>query len=356
MMQRIRGRVVAHLKWYARRLCLMVSLVFACLPVESAISVSETPPPPLDPPAAAPWEPIAPIPLSPALDPKQVALGERLFNEVRLSHDNTQSCATCHPLEQGGMDGRPRALTANGALLLRNTPTVFNVGFSAAFNWDGVANTLEAHTEIVLLNPNLMNTTWPEILAKLQADADYVTSFHTTYSGGLTPATVLEALASFERSLLTPNSRFDRYLRGERHALTASEQQGYQLFKSYGCVACHQGTNIGGNMYQKFGVFAETGGVGSPAAVVDLGRYGVTQVPRDREVFRVPSLRNVAVTAPYFHDGREGTLEGAVDTMARVQLGRMLTHEEIGLIVQFLQTLTGEYQGRLVATPVQKAQ
>jgi cytochrome c peroxidase len=230
------------------------------------------------------------------------------------------------------------------------------VGLNAAFNWDGVANTLEAHTEIVLLNPNLMNTTWPEILAKLQADADYVTSFHTTYSGGLTPASVLEALASFERSLLTPNARFDRYLRGERHALTASEQQGYQLFKSYGCVACHQGINIGGNMYQKFGVFAETGGVGSPAAVVDLGRYDVTRVPRDREVFRVPSLRNVAVTAPYFHDGRERTLEGAVETMARAQLGRTLMHEEIGVIVQFLQTLTGEYQGRLVAAPVQKAQ
>jgi cytochrome c peroxidase len=299
----------------------------------SAISASEAPFMPLEPPAAEPQEPITPIPLSLALDPPRVALGERLFHDVRLSHDNTRTCTTCHPLQRGGMDGRPRAITANGPLHPRNTPTIFNVGLNAAFNWDGIANTLEAHAEIDLLHPSLMHTTWPELLAKLQADADYVTRFTTAYAEGLTPANVLDALASFERSLLTPNARFDRYLRGEKDALTAPEQQGYRLFKSYGCVACHQGMNIGGNMYQKFGIFAAPGGMDSPGAVVDLGRYVVTQVPRDREVFRVPSLRNVAVTAPYFHDGRAPTLEGAVETMARVQLGRTLTPEEIGLIV-----------------------
>ena len=157
-----------------------------------------------------------------------------------------------------------------------------------------------------------------------------LTSFNTAYPEGLTRANILAALASFERSLLTPNARFDRYLRGEQHALTAPEQQGYRLFTAYGCVACHQGMNIGGNMYQKFGVFAEPGGGESPAAVVDLGRYAVTKVPRDRAVFRVPSLRNVAVTAPYFHDGRARTLEDAVETMVRVQLGRTLTTRRLG--------------------------
>jgi cytochrome c peroxidase len=299
---------------------------------------------------------VTPIPLSLALDPKRVALGERLFHDVRLSHDNMRSCTTCHALEHGGMDGQPRAIAANGSLSLRNTPTIFNVGLSTSFNWDGIANTLEAHTEIVLLNPNLMHTTWPELLAKLQADADYVGSFKAAYAEGLTAANVLAALASFERSLLTPNSRFDRYLRGERQALSTSEQEGYRLFKSYGCATCHQGINIGGNMYQKFGVFAETSGAGSPTTAVDLGRYYVTKVPRDREVFRVPSLRNVAVTAPYFHDGRARTLADAVKTMARVQLGRLLTHEEIDVLVQFLHTLTGEYQGRPVTAPEQKAQ
>jgi cytochrome c peroxidase len=253
------------------------------------------------------------------------------------------------------MDGQPRAIAADGTLYLRNTPTIYNVGLNAMLNWDGIATTLETHAEIVLLNPHLMNTTWPELLAKLQADADYVTNFNATYSKGLTPANILAALASFERSLLTPNSRFDRYLRGEQHALTAPELQGYRLFKAYGCVACHQGINIGGNMYQKFGIFAEPGGGESPAAMVDLGRYAITKVPRDRGVFRVPSLRNVAVTAPYFHDGRARTLEDAVDTMAKAQLGMALTPEEIGFLVQFLQTLTGEYRGRPVATPVQTA-
>jgi cytochrome c peroxidase len=356
MTQRLRICAVASLQWLSRCFCLVVSISSVCVLIESVLLASETPYMPLDPPTTESREPIVPIPLHLALDPKRVALGERLFHDVRLSHNNTQACTTCHPLEHGGMDGRPRAITTNGVLHLRNTPTIFNVGFNASCNWDGIANTLEAHAELVLLNPNLMNMTWPELLAKLHADADYVTSFNTAYPGGLTPANVLDALANFERSLLTPNSRFDRYLRGERHALTAPEQQGYGLFKSYGCVACHQGINIGGNMYQKFGIFEDTGGVADPAAVVDLGRYRVTKVPRDRGVFRVPSLRNVAVTAPYFHDGRERTLEDAVETMARVQLGMTLTQEEIGLIVQFLHTLTGEYQGRPVVTPVQKGQ
>ena len=351
----MRIHTVAYLKWHGRPLWLVVSLVLAWVLIESARAVSEMRTP-LDPLAAASREPITPIPLQLALDPTRVALGARLFHEVQLSHDNTRSCATCHPLAHGGMDGQPRALTANGILHLRNTPTIFNVGLNAAFNWDGIATTLEAHAEIVLLNPNLMNTTWPELLAKLQADVNYVTRFNTAYSKGLTPANVVEALASFERSLLTPNARFDRYLRGEQDALTEAEQQGYRLFKAYGCVACHQGINIGGNMYEKFGVFAEPGGEGSPAAGVDVGRYAVTKVPRDREVFRVPSLRNVAVTAPYFHDGRAPTLADAVDTMASVQLGRTLTREEIGLLVQFLQTLTGEYQGQPIATSVQKGQ
>jgi cytochrome c peroxidase len=191
-----------------------------------------------------------------------------------------------------------------------------------------------------------MNTTWPELLAKLRADSDYVTAFRATYRQDITRANVLDALASFERSLVTPNSRFDRYLRGEGDALTMGEQQGYQLFKSYGCVACHQGTNIGGNLFQKFGVFQAPEAPLPADGVIDLGRYTVTKVARDREVFRVPSLRNVAATPPYFHDGRAATLEVAVDTMARMQLGRQLTRGEIGLIVQFLHTLTGEWRGK----------
>jgi cytochrome c peroxidase len=295
-------------------------------------------------------EPIAPIPTRRVWDPRRVALGQRLFHEVRLSRDGERSCATCHPLDRGGMDGRTRPFTTDGQLHGRNTPTIFNVGLSSFFNWDGIADTLEAHAETVLRNPSLMDITWPEILARLGADADYVSGFRAAYRGGLTRPNVLDALASFERSLETPDARFDQYLRGERDAITESERRGYTLFKEYGCATCHQGINIGGNMFQKFGIFPDRSGQNPE---LDLGRYHVTRASRDRGVFRVPSLRNVAITAPYFHDGRAPSLEAAVDTMANVQLGRALTPEEIALIVQFLHALTGRYRGQLLGpTPL----
>ena len=294
-------------------------------------------------------EPLMPIPLPVAVDLRQAQLGARLFHDPQLSHDNRQSCATCHPLDRGGMDGWPRAMAMDGQSRLRNTPTIFNVGLNFWFNWDGVVHTLEAHAERLLRNPAVMNTTWPELQGKLRQEADYVSAFRAAYVDGLTWNNVIAALASFERSLMTPHSRFDRYLRGEQQALTAEEQQGYDLFKSYGCVACHQGVNIGGNMFAKFGVFQPPNGANEEDA--DSGRYNVTHRPQDVQVFRVPSLRNVAMTAPYFHDGRAPTLAVAVDTMARVQLDKTLTPEEIDLIVQFLQTLTGEYRGAPVRAP-----
>jgi cytochrome c peroxidase len=167
---------------------------------------------------------------------------------------------------------------------------------------------------------------------------------------------VVDALVSYERSLVTPNARFDRYLRGERQALNNEELKGYELFKGYGCASCHQGVNVGGNLFQKFGVFPDPAAPPNPREEVDLGRFNVTKVARDREVFRVPSLRNVALTAPYFHDGRARTLKKAVGTMARVQLGRWLRPQEIDVIVQFLHTLTGEYRSRPLAVPTQEAQ
>jgi cytochrome c peroxidase len=255
-------------------------------------------------------EPLVPLPLHVPADPAKVALGERLFHEVRLSGDNTRACATCHRLAHGGADGLPRARTATGTLYPRNTPTIFNVAFNAAYNWDGGVRTLAAHAERALLSP------------------------------------------TYERSLVTPNARFDRYLRNHPEALSPVERRGYAIFKAYGCVACHQGVNIGGSMFQKFGIF-EAPAPHAPQPI-NLGRFLLTQVPRDREVFRVPSLRNVALTAPYFHDGRAPTLEAAVAIMARVQLGRTLSQEDTHAIVQFLHTLTGEYQGRSLTTVLEK--
>jgi cytochrome c peroxidase len=230
-----------------------------------------------------------------------------------------------------------------------NIPTVFNTTLNFRQHWRGNFRMLEEQAEAVLITLNVMNTSWQELLAKLRADPDYTQAFATLYPAGLQPAQVLDAIASFERSLLTPNARFDRYLRGQPEAITEEEKRGYQLFKAYGCVACHQGVNVGGNLFQKFGIFENYLAERGNATEADLGRFTITHDERDRYVFRVPSLRNVAVTAPYFHDGSVPTLEKAVGIMARAQLGRTLTAEEIGLIVKFLHTLTGEYQGRSLA-------
>jgi cytochrome c peroxidase len=278
-------------------------------------------------------EPLQPLPLIVAVDPSRAALGARLFQDVRLSRPNTIACTTCHQLARGGDDGQPQPRGADGSLLPRNAPTVFNVAFNFVFHWDGALPTLEAQAEQVLLNPSTMRTSWPEVLGKLQADRDYVAAFNAAYPDGLTSANVLDALATCEPSLITPNAPFDRYLRGQHQALTVKEQRGYQLFKAYGCVACHHGVNVGGNLFQKFGIFPAMLGAFRLDAEADTGRFSVTGIARDRGVFRVPSLRNVALTAPYFHDGSAPTLEEAVDIMARRQLGRKLNREEIDVIV-----------------------
>ena len=291
-------------------------------------------------------EPIEPLPRSVPTDPARVGLGERLFHDVRLSGNKSLSCASCHPLDRNGMDGQPRAHGPDEQRPLRNTQTIFNVRFSPFLNWVGRYETLEDITGFVLTSPTLMGSSWPDILRTLKADPAYAATFAATYPQGISEQSVLDALASFQRSLITPNSRFDRYLNGDAGALTAGEWGGYQLFKSYGCVACHQGINVGGNLFQKFGVFSHLVPTRYAPDHADQGRFLFTADDLDREVFRVPSLRNVAVTAPYFHDGRAPTLEDAVDTMARAQLGRTLSAAEIHLIVQFLGSLTGEFRGQ----------
>jgi cytochrome c peroxidase len=290
-------------------------------------------------------EPITPVPAAEALDPAKIELGRRMFHDVRLSRGDRVSCASCHDLARGGDDGRARSETNDGRPSDFNASTVFNAALNARLNWRGNFRTLTEQNEAVLLDPRLMNATWPELLAKLRADADYRAAFKALY-GGPEREHVLDALATFQRSLLTPDARFDRYLRGERDAITAEEARGYQLFKAYGCIACHQGVNVGGNLFQRFGVFYDPFAARGNAGAADLGRYTITGREDDRKVFRVPSLRNVAVTSPYFHDGSAASLAEAVDIMARSQLGRELPRDDIDLIIRFLRTLTGVYRGQ----------
>jgi cytochrome c peroxidase len=297
-------------------------------------------------------EPITRIEAPTGLDPAKVRLGERLFSDVRVSHRDRFACITCHQLDNGGADHRDFSLSPEtGGMLDHNTPTIFNAVLNFRFNWSGQFRDVAEQNEFIILSPRLMNTNWVELITKLRADSEYRSAFEKAYGGSIHAEQVLDALVSYELSLVTPNARFDRYLRGERDAITSEEEEGYQLFKAFGCVACHQGMNVGGNLFERFGIFEAASLPANPSRQGDLGRFDITGQERDRFVFRVPSLRNVALTAPYFHDGSAATLGAAVSVMARKQLGRTLEDAEVDLLVGFLKTLTGEYGGRPLDRP-----
>lgn len=298
------------------------------------------------PAAAAPLdEPLKPLPPVPLLDAATVELGRQLFNEKRLSVNDSLSCASCHQLATGGGDDKPFSLGFDGKPVKLNTPTVFNASLNFKQFWDGRVDTLEAQIEQVVISPVEMGSDWKTVVDNLTAMPQYQAAFSQVYPDGVTAANVQNALATYERTLLTPNSRFDQYLLGNTEILTIEEKYGYQRFKEYGCIACHQGMNIGGNMFQKFGVMDDYFKGRTPAET-DLGRYLVTHDEEDRHVFKVPSLRNVAVTAPYFHNASAKTLEEAVDMMFTFQLGRVPSAEDKDQIIKFLKTLTGQWAGK----------
>lgn len=292
-------------------------------------------------------EPLHPLPKV-TLDSAKVELGRRLFHDPRLSRDDTLSCASCHNLAQGGVDRQRVSTGVGGAKGPINAPTVFNSGFNFSQFWDGRAASLEDQIDGPLQAPAEMGSKWPDVIAKLRQEPSYQSAFSALYPDGIERHTVKDAIATFERSLVTP-SRFDRYLSGDADAISVDEKKGYARFKSYGCIACHQGANIGGNMYQYFGVmgnyFRDRGNI----TKVDNGRYNVTGKEHDRFKFRVPSLRNVSLTSPYFHDGSAKTLPEAVAVMAKYQLGRLLPEPDLSLIVKFLESLTGETEGHGVS-------
>jgi cytochrome c peroxidase len=286
-------------------------------------------------------EPILPLP-TPAKQPAElVSLGRDLFNDKRLSADGSVSCASCHDLAAGGDDGRRRSKGVGQKEGKVNALGVLNASFQTTFFWDGRAATLEEQIGFPLNDPLEMAMSWDDALAAIRADARYPARFAASFPDGVTEVNVRKAIAAFERTFITP-SRFDRWLSGDSGAITEDERSGYELFKSVGCTACHQGVNVGGNMFQRFGVmgdyFEDRGNVTEP----DYGRYNVTKNETDRFVFRVPSLRNVALTAPYFHDGSAPTLPDAVRTMARYQLGRQMAEPQVESIVKFLTSLNGE--------------
>jgi cytochrome c peroxidase len=274
-------------------------------------------------------EPITPIPAPPSLDPAKLKLGERLFRDKRLSRDNSRSCMSCHDLSLNGAGTKSLDQNIDGSTNSLNTPTVFNVALNFRLGWEGRYRTLDDQTAALIEASHAMDNKLPEVVRRLNADPDIRGQFVVAY-GSLPDATnVVDALATFEQSLLTPGSRFDRWLRGDANALTPLELNGYRLFKSLGCVSCHQGVNVGGNLFQRHGIFHP---LASPQP----------------EVLRVPSLRNVATTAPYFHDGSAPTLDDAVRKMGLAQLNANLTDGQIKEIVAYLGTLTGTFRGKPV--------
>lgn len=294
-------------------------------------------------------EPVRPIAESLPVDAKKVALGMALFHDTRLSVDNTVSCASCHALNTAGVDNKQFSEGVDGLKGGVNAPTVYNAVYNFVQFWDGRAVTLADQAAGPPVNPvEMASPSFDAIVAKLKRDPKMVRAFRECYpKEGITQATITNAIEEFERTLLTPNSPFDKYLRGDDAAISEQAKQGYALFKKYNCATCHVGPNLGGESYELMGLrahyFAERG---LPLTEEDNGRFKQTGVERDRHRFKVPGLRNVALTWPYYHDGTRETLKEAVCAMGTYQSGVALTDAEEDLIVEFLNSLTGEYQGK----------
>lgn len=271
-------------------------------------------------------------------NPAEVELGKKLFFDPRLSRSGFISCNSCHNLSMGGSDNLKTSIGDKWQQGPINSPTVLNSSLNFVQFWDGRAETLQEQAGGPIANPMEMAFTHDLAVDILESIPEYRAEFKATFnSDKITIEQITQALAAFEETLVTPNSRFDQWLNGKEDAITDQELRGYLLFKSSGCVACHNGPAVGGNSFQKMGVVAPY--------VTDnesAGRAGVSGKDVDRMQFKVPTLRNVEMTYPYFHDGAAATLSEAVDIMGRLQLGREFSQEEIGDIVAFLKTLTGD--------------
>ncbi len=287
---------------------------------------------------AAVDEPIQPITPAKQINLGMVELGKKLYFDPRLSKSGFISCNSCHNLSMGGTDNIPTSIGDKWQQGPINAPTVLNSSLNVAQFWDGRAADLKAQAGGPIANPGEMAFTHTLALGVLESIPAYVREFKQVFGKDKVDIDqVTLAIAEFEKTLVTPNSRFDQWLLGKKDALTADELAGYKLFKESGCVACHNGPAVGGNSFQKMGVVEPYKTKASAA-----GRADVTGKDADRFNFKVPTLRNVEMTYPYFHDGAANTLTEAVDVMGRLQLGKKFSQDENGKVVAFLKTLTGD--------------
>lgn len=293
---------------------------------------------------------LLPLPEVPVLEPGKVALGQRLFHDKILSKRWEVSCSSCHNLAKGGTIHAARTVGYQGKMHAFNAPTIFNVGNNYRLGWRGNFTSLIDQNDTILHDSNLMAMDWTTLLSRLNSDRSYSAAFSLRYGKAADRDSVLDALINYQKSLATPDAPFDRFLKGDEDALSQIQKDGLKLFKDYGCVSCHQGSNIGGNMFQIFGVFGEPDSSDFPTPE-DLDKR-LELADQETEIFRVPSLRNVALTAPYFHDGRTATLREAIAVMGKSQLGRRLDESDVHALEAFLNSLTGVYRGNELARPL----
>ena len=290
-----------------------------------------------------------PIPASPPALPgnastrEKLDLGKMLFFDPRLSASHAISCNSCHNLGLGGVDAEETSIGHQWQRGGRNAPTVLNSVFNTAQFWDGRAKDLEQQAGGPMVNPVEMASPKEHVGEQLASIPGYAASFKAAFPGEAQPVTLAnaqKAIAVFEATLITPNAPFDKYLKGDATALSAQQKSGLRAFIGKGCAGCHNGINIGGGMYAPFGAVEKPGAELLPPN--DKGRFAVTKTATDEYVFKVPSLRNIALTAPYFHTGRSWDLRQAVAVMGSSQLGVQLTKQEVDDIAAFLASLTGE--------------
>ena len=278
---------------------------------------------------------ITPIPLEVTdVNPAKAKLGKKLFFDPILSKNNTVACVSCHILSEGGDDNKRVSIGINGHKGNINSPTVLNARYNFVQFWNGRAKNLQEQALQPIVNPVEMGNSYKNLVKTLK-NSPYKAKFDSIYKDGVTKDNVANAIAEYEKTLITPNAPFDRYLRGDKNAITKVQKEGYELFKSKGCISCHNGINIGGNLYAKFGAIKE-------AKSKSLGRYEITKNPLDKYFFKVPTLRNIELTSPYLHDGRYKTLNDVVKFMIEYQLGREAKQSDIDKIVAFLCSLTGK--------------
>jgi cytochrome c peroxidase len=291
-------------------------------------------------------EPVRPLPAPIPVSEKKAALGKALFYDVRLSHNSTISCASCHDPDTGGADGKQYPEGIRHILGGVNTPTVFNACFNGSLFRDGRAPDLKTQAAEHLADPLIMAAVpFDTIIGRLLSDGSMKRSFDRLYGSGITLPSIIDAIDAFEKTLITPDCRFDLYLKGDTGTLTESDVRGYEAFKSNRCATCHAGALLGELSHERMGIYKDYfRDRGWEVTKEDLGRFNLTSDEYDRHRFKVPGLRNVALTKPYFHDGSRQTLYDAIEIMAAYQTGRSITDRDIIAIASFLESLTGEYR------------